>query len=349
MSKSKLTIADYLTIAGIVAYAFFTCIGFLFTKQLTMSVVWTLGYTAVLISMLLILKRIKKVEDNIKLFRIIEYGFFAVVALLLFLFINKPMERAFNMMSNAKETLKESAYSDLEDCEKIFEIYEHQEGDAIESTKVSLGKVVGKGKNYISSELKDYLTSHFNKAEYITADEVRRYSEGLESKFLSINQEGIQEEISVAGNYLRFKNYSLNKIAEIKAVIDSWSPLTIPFTVVEYGSYSIPVLGREIADELTNRSKAHNADDKSYKFLVNSNSYSGYKIEAVMEYTYSLPDSYKKAFLQSLNSSSFVLWPFLWAVLVDLFALMSYFMCYRSTKVEIMRQSGNGNIPGTRL
>lgn len=348
MSARKLTIADWLSIGAIILYAPFTCIGFLFTKQLTMSVVWTLGYVAGVVAMLLILKKLKKVEDNLRLFRVIEYVTLVLVALLMLFVFNRPMERYFNM-SGAKDTLKESANADMEACIKVFDVYEGQEGDAIESTKISLGKVVGKSKNYIGSDLKDYLASHFNKGEYLTADEVRSYSERLENKYLSINDEGIQEATWIEGDYMTFKTETMERIEKIKTEIERWSPFTIPFTVVEYGYTSIPSLGREISDELTRLSMSHNADGKPYKFTVKGNSSAGYDVDSVLEYSYSLPNSYKEAFLRSLDTSSFALRPFIWSLLIDIFIFISYLMGYRSTKVEIMRQNRNSNISGTRL
>lgn len=348
MSNRKLTNADWLSIVGIVFYALFTCIGFLFTKQLTMSVAWTLGYVAVVIGLLLILKRLKKIEDNIRFFRVVEYVTLLVVAVLMLFLFNRPMERYFNM-SGAKETLKASANADMEAYIKVFDVYEGQEGDAIESTKISLGKVVGKSKNYIGSDLKEYMTSHFNKAEYMKSDEVISYSERLQQKYLSLNGEGIPEATWIEGDYMTFKTETLERIEKIKTVIESWSPFTIPFTVVEYGYTSIPSLGREIGNELTRLSQSHNADGMPYKFIIKGNSSAGYEVESALEYSYSLPNSYKEAFLRSLDTSSFALWPFIWSLLIDVLILFSYLMGYRSTKVEIMRQSGNCNIPGTRL
>lgn len=347
MSKGKPTIADWLSIAAILLYVLFTCIGFLFTKQLTMSVVWTLGYTAAVIVMLMILKKLKKAEDNIRLYRAVEYVTLVIVAVLMFFVFNRPMERAFNMMSSAKETLKEKANADLTAYKNIFDTYERTEGDAIESTKISLGRIVGKGKKYISMDLQKYLTSHFNKGEYLKVDEVRRYSEGLEKKYLSINEEGIQKPTWIEGDYMTFKTETLDRIKKINNIIDSWSPFSIPFTVLEYGNRSIPALGREIDNKLTKFSRAHNPDDMPYKFTVMANLSAVYDVDLVMEYSYSLPNSYKEAFLQSLEASSFAIWPFIWSLLIDLFILMSYLLGYRSTKVEIMR--GHGSIPGTRL
>ena len=229
-TKDGFSIANLISIVGLVALAFFLYLGFAYSgtnsgTSILYSVMITIGIGLILYALLYV----KKVENSFEKWRIVEYA-------LMIVFIaacgaTVPTLCHFINVNNDSAALKNFAIQDLKGMETVISDFQSQERANLSQLEINLQNVASSS-NYHSAtteELKSYI-----------ADEILG---GQDSKLSNENITSFKEKwngyIDSVHHYGEGKSYASafkNAIEENRNRVEAWKILEIPQAIEEIDS-----------------------------------------------------------------------------------------------------------------
>ena len=319
MSKkknSKVTIANIVTILGLVALTFFVFCGQAlqnFENNMGTNVIVALVFVLLALFVLWLAVHAKSVENNFRPWRIVE-----TFALLLFfavsLFTGTTMMKFFVVNENMV-TLKETASNDISQLSSLIEDFKKNEKERL-NTNLQGYETAAAGYQRMTREVEDYVKK-------INEDGGKRYfSENMMRKI-----ENIADASPGAKGYKKTWD---KEISELEEVIANWNLLKLPDAVKR-----LEVLSEEVNQKLTLYSKNYDfkiiETNLSDELTITGSPKNEYKYEVVFP-------------AQVRSASGFSITGLLVIILIDILVLASYIFAYRSRKVA--PKGGNGTFIG---
>lgn len=323
------TNADWFSFFGFLVYFSFTFIGFTLKFSLVGSFIFTSLITAFFWLALVVLKKLKKVEDDIKKWRWLEWIVCIIVLPLLLCAGNRPMYWTLSTVVIDSNTLKEAADEDIECMGNLFTDYEKYEAESIEKTHTVLKNFYLYNKR--NQDFKNILSCHFGRSDSLQKNEIDNYCNNMYVKYLSGNA-GQRSANNLEGDYQTFNNRKMKTIKKIRSSATSLNFYQIPQLVMEFSPLCIEETGNSIAAFLTEKSQARKyVDGNSYPFKFDGEGKS-------LEREYIFRSKFKERIDAMLGSKNeFFSRQTLLGLIVNIFMLFSYFVSKRSAKVEIAR------------
>lgn len=319
--KDGFSIANLISIFGLVALAFFLYLGFAYSgtnsgTSILYSVIITIGIGLILYALLYA----KMVENNFEKWRIVEYALLAV-------FVGAcaatvPTLCHFINVNRDSYNLKNYAIHDLDGMEKAISAFQSQEKDNLSQLETNLQSVAS--------------SSNFHSA---TTDELKAYisSEILGEQDAKLNKENIisftekwNKHIDNIHHYGEGKNYAStlkNAIKENRNRIEAWSILEIPQAIDE-----IAKLNEDLGTNLNSISESyplHKIGRAGSKWDI---------VDKHKAFTTSINSNFKEecAKRTGVNLSGVAL-----SILIFLLIIFNYVVAYRSTKVSVKAGSSS--------
>lgn len=319
--KDGFSIANLISIVGLVALAFFLYLGFAYSgtnsgTSILYSVMITIGIGLILYALLYA----KKVENNFEKWRIVEYAL--VVVFIVACGATVPTLCHFINVNRDSITLKSYAIQDLKGMETAISDFQNQEKANLSQLEINLQNVAS-STNYHSAtteELKSYI-----------ADEILG---GQDSKLNKENITSFNEKwngyIDNVHHYGEGKSYAStfkNAIEENRNRIEAWKIFEIPQAI-----YEISNLKNDLGSNL-------NSISESYPLHKIGRSGSQWDIvDTHKAFTTSIDSNFKKecAKRTGVNLSGIAL-----SVVIFLLIIFNYVVAYRSTKVSVKAGSSS--------
>lgn len=330
--KKTFNNADWFSLAGFIAYYLLTFLGFSLKFNLSMSFIFTSLLTGVIWGLLALLKKLKRVNEDIKSWRPLEYLLLGITLLGLIFLGNLPMDWALSTTVVDNSSLKEAAMEDVTKMEKLFDDYETQERDDIAKTRNILMQYYRYTNN---TDFTDCIKSHFGKETGLTEEEIYGYISTIRKDLLP-DSNGETYATNLEGDYQMFKNREEKTLRKISQAIDEFNFYQVPQLAMSISSLSIEENGKDISKFLTGKSKKRNEAGKPFKFTSTGEA---------LEHDYEFQSEFK-AKVDNMLGFSYRLIPMLLSIIVNIVMLLSYFMTYRSAKVEITRKSNKRPLLG---
>lgn len=321
--KDGVTIADVIVIVAFAIFAVGTCAGLSLKDSLTWAILLTMVYCLGLVLILKFMIKTKKVENDFKKWRVVEY----VLLLILFcafLYTRQPMRLLIAATLN-KEDLINCGKGDIKKLKDFFTDYERTEADNIVKVKESLRSLqdsrLSEGVNALLRATKGNET-------------IEQYCDGtLTEKYLR----GAGEANL---NYSDFKTTECELLDGIEKELEHWNLFKI--------SGIAHTLDKECADSIAKRLTAISSQRQP-----ETNHYYKYVFDWAYDdgrYVYVLDEERTKSMLVDYskrkptpefgdkiqNAKSFGAEAIVWLPFVLMLA--SYFATLRSTTVEIGRK-----------
>ncbi|MGN0189726.1 MAG: hypothetical protein ACI395_09450 [Candidatus Cryptobacteroides sp.] len=344
--KKQWTNADWFSAVG---FLFFLILAFL---GYALEFSWTISFLYAFLSVvagwgaLILLKRIRKVEDNLKAWRIAEWIAFAVFFCVFVFWLDRPVIRIFSIAVVNKSEIQADARRDVSRLRELYSEYERQEEEAIKITRDILML------SYKYPSLNPYTQSLFDGKAYnaLQKDAVDKYIESRYEDFLSKSGPGSSATATgIEGDYATFKER--HNLSEIAGMVESFNFWDIPMLGMLEGKCSIAAEGERITAFLENKRTKTNVDGCSYLFSLDAND----RPVVCPDRPYTFDSSFKKSLDGMMNlgiGDIGRIWlPALLSLLVNVLMFFSYFVAYRSTKVEIKKRKNKNSSPlgGTYL
>ena len=340
--------AEIVSLVGFLIFTVLTYIGFSFNHQIVESGLFTVLIVGGAFFAIQALLRMKKAETRLGLWRAIEISTAIVVLVMFVLFGNQPLYKALSSVSKSgKSVLQPAATRDLDKLESIFNTYESQENNAIVEVANSLRQVTGLGNSRFDDNARYHLECHFGTTN-ISDSDIENYRHSvLESRFLSMNQDGELVAGFQQNDYMTFKTETMQKIARIRSAVNSWSIMMVPQISSVTGDFSIQKLCVDVPSKLTEMSHLHQAEGYPLKFTLarSSSDANKWTVGDVLEYDYPAIPSDLSSKMDGFTTIS----PFFWGILINLLMAFAYLMAYRSKKVRRKRSDRRDLIGGGRL
>ena len=315
MSKkknSKVTIANIVTILGLVALTFFVFCGQAlqnFENNMGTNVIVALVFVLLSLFVLWLAVHAKSVENNFRPWRIVE-----TFALLLFfavsLFTGTTMMKFFVVNENMV-TLKETASNDIFQIKELITDFGVQEHERLRNNIEGYTNATKSG-----TEL------DFETKKYIQAI-------GTGDTLSVVMNNKINVIADASPRAKGYKKTWDKEISELEEVIANWNLLKLPDAVKR-----IEVLSEEVNQKLTMYSKNYD-----FKLIELENGVYVLKGSDPHEYKYEVEFP---ALVRS--TSGFSITGLLVIILIDILVLASYIFAYRSRKVA--PKGGNGTFIG---
>lgn len=142
--SSGVTLYNFLAIVGFVLFGVFTYFGqmFLTGGEVASSILWTLGFIALLVTLYVLAVLAKAKEEYPKAWRAVEWtavGFYVVYAA----FTCGGVVHFFSVMGN-KEELTKAGQADVQAMREMFLTYEDFEETAITNSEISMRSLIGR-------------------------------------------------------------------------------------------------------------------------------------------------------------------------------------------------------------
>ena len=210
-SEGRITLANYIAMAGLALLLTFSCLGLLYKTggEWAISILVSVGITALAGVLLWLMIKAKTAENDLRKWRIVEYsalGLYILCAGLAFYY--GGMMHFFSVNSD-KEEIKKKANADLAKIDRMFSDFQSYEDDAVAQARASFKTFTSPGIEW-SDALKSFM------------DE-KRIDSNPESARMWIDgrDEDLKEEFN---NY--YDQYKSER-SEVKGMVDGWSMLQI--------------------------------------------------------------------------------------------------------------------------
>lgn len=310
MSKkktSKVTIANIVTMLGLVALALFVFCGHAlqnFENNMGTNIIVSLAFVLGVLFVLWLMIHAKKVENNFGPWRIVEVG-----AIVLFLgasyFTGTKMMKYF-VINDKMETLKEVALEDVQGLSDLIEDFVNNEKYNLNISKDDFKNAKNDKYNSKSDDVDDYLSS-------IRGDGTNYFNEKMANKVNAIEEN--KGESSKA-----YRETWESEIKEIEETIADWNLIMLPDAVKH-----LEVLSKDMNEKLSEIAKGY--DFKQVKYNDEENIYEiEYFYPKTYEYEVKFPAMVKEAEGFSPVGLGII-------ILIDILILASYIFAYRSRKV----------------
>lgn len=319
--KSKgITIANIVSLAGLVALLVFSFLGLVFKRggEVGMSILFSAVITLVGAFLLWLMIKAKGAENDLKMWRVWELSTVAAYVIFAVLASWQGGLMHFFVVNDHKEAIKGYAEADFRKIDAMFAEFKSYEDQALANTVNGLYSATGLDQK-CSQALVEFMQSEGMSA---TRDGVETYS--------SIKNSEI-------GSYYeaRYDNF-LSRKKEIGGAIDNWSVMRIAFNVD-----AIDKLARQFADDLTGKSKDLRLPliirqaDSSYD--IKGDQYSEFDVEGGVG---------SLQFRSAITGvTGFSVMAVVVALLIHLIVLFNYFVAYRTFVVK----GGGGDDGGITL
>lgn len=320
MSKkknSKVTIANIVTILGLVALTFFVFCGQAlqnFENNMGTNVIAALAFVLLALFVLWLAVHAKSVENNFRPWRIVE-----TFALLLFFavsFFTGTKMMKFFVINENMVTLKETASNDISQLSSLIKNFKKNEKERLEINLQGY-ETAAAGYQQMTREVEDYVKKI-------------NYECGGEDYFSKKMMRKIENIADVPDGAKSYNKTWDKEISELEEVIANWNLLKLPDAVKR-----LEVLSEEVNQKLTSYSE-------NYDFKI---------IETNLSDELTITDSPKNEYeyevefpAQVRSTSGFSITGLLVIILIDILVLASYIFAYRSRKVA--PKGGNGTFIG---
>ena len=343
--KIKFTNADWFSLGGIGVFAVLTWIGFTFKFSWGVSAVYAFLYAILAWGLLILLKFLKKAEENIRNWKIAEI-IVAVISFVVFLlFVDRPMIRTLSVSLVNKSTLQADAREDINSLRALFPKYEMRQEEAIDRTQGILKSYFYYPEQYplFESLFPDiYFGLAKSGKRQFTNDDINQYISSRYQDYLSKESaRGDMEASGIDGDYKTFKDEMEIRINEISKAVEDFNFFYIPMLGMQNGYYSISQVGNEIVTFLEKKRNKKNPDGYYFLFDIDGS------VNPADSYVFN--SEFKPSIDQMANfrvADYLKLWlPVLLSIICNLLMFFSYFVSFRSTKVEISKRSKSKSKP----
>ena len=326
----KITNADCFSTLALIGFLALTWSGFSFKYEWGLSFCYAFLSFALAVGLLVLLKWIKRRDEKINQWKIVEI----IVAILTFavfiFFMDIPMIRTLSIIFVNKENLQTEARADIDSMRVLFTKYEMNEEEAIKKTQNILRSY------YYYPKIEPALLQSFFNRESCYSDDVKAYVRARYNDYLSKDGPmADMEATGIEGDYKTFKDEMLARIDLISTDVEEFGFFSIPGLGHQNGDKSIQKAGSDIVSYLEKKRTKKNPD--GYYFLFDS------ELSVVPAEPYVFESRFKPALDSSYKiwpTDYFRLWlPVLLSIILNLLMFFSYFVSYRSSKVEIARRN----------
>ena len=350
--KIKFTNADWFSLGGIVVFAVLTWIGFSFKFSWGVSAVCAFLFAILAWGLLTLLKFMKKAEENISKWRIAEIIGVVLTFVVFLLFVDRPMIRTLSVAIFNKSSLQVDARNDVDSLRSLFTKYEMRQDDAILHTQTILTKyrqyykldtmLISLFPNRSFKRIYDFYVLYKLDSKDFTQNDIKQYIRERYMDYLSKESaRGDMEASGIDGDYKTFKDEMEIRINEISKAAEDFNFFYIPMLGMQNGYYSISQTGNEIVSFLEKKRTKKNPDGYYFLFDIDG---SVFPAEP-----YVFNSEFKPSFdrMARINIRDyFRLWlPVLLSIIINLLMFFSYFVSFRSTKVEISKRSKSKSKP----
>ena len=333
--KVKFIKADWFSLVAIIVFAFLTFLGFSFKFNGNQSIIYTVAFIALSVVLLFILRWMKQQDKNIKQWKVVEIIVAVATFVVFILVVDRPMIRTLSVLFVDKSSLQADARDDIDSIRCLFTKYEMNEEDAINKTQTLLLSW------YNYPKIRPMLESSFGKS-YCSYDEVKTFVRARYNDYLS--KDGARADMEATGtdgDYKTFKDEMETRINDISFDVENFGFFDIPKLGMQNGYYSISQTGNEIVSFLEKKRTKKNPD--GYYFLFDA------EMSVIPAEPYMFDSRFKTSFDRTANvkiADYFKLWlPVLLSIICNLLMFFSYFVSFRSTKVEISKRSKSKSKP----
>ena len=313
--SGKVTVANIVSVLGLMLLAFFTYIGhsYLSGGETGMDILIAALVTGAAALLLWWLIKAKGAENELSKWKKIEIGSLIAYILLIIpasIFFGGIMH--FFLVNDNKTAVKTSADQDLTLLTKLFSDYEANAKDAISRTRTGILPAVGTKQRW-SADL----------TEFMNNNHINHSKESAES-FINI-----QERAVLGANYKTQKEYFLAQKRIIKNVVESWSVMQIPTKAKLIEDLSTKITGQ--LNSLRDNGKFPNIG-----YNANSGVFTleGYHEIPEVKLTQEL-----KFHNQLKSASGFSVTALLVVLGIHLLVLFNYIMAYRTSTIGISKET----------
>lgn len=338
VKNSGLTKADWISLlVWIVVFCPLTFLGFSLKFNLALSFLFTaicfgFGWGSVKL-----LKFFKQAEDHIRLFRVIESIVGVIIALIIVFLIDRPMVKILTVSVVNKSELQDYAKNDVEKLEELFSEYEAEEEQAINATR----DILKSHSHYpvLDPWVKSMFGNSYSYADRSLDSEIHNYITQRYVDVLSKNgARSTPTPIGVSGDYMTFKQDKLKRITKLKSAAESFNIFTIPSLGMKSGYLSIEGIGQEILAFI--EAKRTKTNEDGYPFIFEIASTGNIVASPTREFSYHSEFKEQLDDISAIRFDSKWIWiSYLIALVINALMYFSYFISYRSSKVEITRRS----------
>jgi len=312
--SGKITVANIVSVLGLMLLAFFTYIGHSYMSggETGMDILIAALITVAAALLLWWLIKAKGAENELSKWKKIEIG-----SLIAYILIIIPASifggiMHYFVVNDNKTAIKYSADQDLTVLTKLFTDYETSAKDVIARTRTGLLPAVGTKQKW-SGDL----------TQYMNDNNIAHNKESAES-FVDI-----QEKAVLGVNYKKQKEYFLAEKRNIKNAVESWNVIQIPSK-----SKLIEELGSKVTEQLNNLRKKGKFPDIGYN--ANSGVFT-------LQGNHEMPEvklSHQLEFNNKLKSASgFSVIALLVVLGIHLLILFNYIMAYRTSTIGISKET----------
>lgn len=212
-NSEKITIANMVSVVGVVLLLVFTFIGFSYMSggEIGFDILVSAGITGFTVFLLWFLIKAKSAENNLVKWKIAEFTVLAVYVIFsLFTAVFGGIMHFFVVNGN-KDQIKDYAASDLAKIEQLFNDYETFESNALAVTGTGLRNATGSGQVW-HEDLKTFMDEN-------------RIAHNRES---ANNFETLQREDLIGYEFTSMYDEFQRKKSDIINAVDTWSVITIP-------------------------------------------------------------------------------------------------------------------------
>lgn len=307
MSKkkhSKVTIANIVTMLGLVALTFFVFCGQAlqnYENNMGTNIIVALAFVLGTSFVLWLMIHAKTVENNFRNWRIVEV--FAILLFFAVSFFSATRMMKFFVINEKMETLKEAALEDVNKLNTLMNDFQVKENRRLQLCETGYETALS-GNYTISREINSY------KNHVDSNGGAEEYFEKLNRKILKIEENGSAKAYKAVWD---------KEIKELEETIVNWNLVLLPQAVKQ-----LEVLSREINENLTKVSA-----DYGFKEFVDCNDGSldiKDSESCVYKYNVEFPSMVK-------DSEGFSAMGLLVIIFIYILVLASYIFAYRSRKV----------------
>ena len=322
-NKDGFSIADLISIIGLVALAFFLYLGYTYSgtnsgTSVLLSILITIGIALILYALLYA----KRVENNFEKWRRVEYGLVAVFVAACVATI-PTLCHFINVNRNSSE-LKDHALADLGKMENAISNFQDQERANLSQLEVGLQNVAS-ASNYYSAttdELKEYIANEIigDKASKLNKENISSFTEKWNGHIDNLH------------HYGEGKSYATtlkDAIDKNRKRVENWKIFEIPQAIED-----IDRLGKELGTNL-------NSISESYPLHKIGRTGSQYDIvDKHTAFSASVNSNFKDECSKQtgVNFSGAAL-----SVVIFLLIIFSYLVAYRSTKISVKAGSSTND------
>lgn len=315
-NTGKVTIANFVTILGLVVLLAFTYLGrsYMSGGEVGLDIVVSLAITLVTAFLLWFLVKAKKTDNDYKKWMKVEYSALAVYIILAIVVGFKGGIMHYFVVNANKEEIKGYATRDLDAIEAMLNEYEEFEENALTDTRRGLMNAVSSGYD-LSESLRKFMSD----------EGISRNPESADN-FVMVQR---TELLGTTYDELR-SDFNAQKL-KIERITDSWSVLQIVSA-----AKAIDALAESVRKEL-------NVLAESAKLPVIHNDGGEYTIDSYQ--TFELPAIEDLKFKKSIMSAEgFSTWALLVVIIINALILFNYIFAYRTKYIPPSGKSDNGTL-----